>query len=65
MKITRENASTELFTFRAKFNITQEKLSEKTGISRATIVAIERGKKEPRANTLFKINEYIKTFGDI
>lgn len=65
MEITRENAKDELYNFRARFNITQEKLSDKTGISRTTIVAIERGYKQPRAATLFKINEYAKTFWGI
>ena len=63
MEITRENAKTELYNFRMKHDITQEKLSDKTGVSRPTIVAIEKGRIQPRANTLHRINEFVKIFG--
>lgn len=62
MEITKENAEKELYDFRVRFGITQDKLSEKTGITRQTISAIEKGKKKPQAVTIFKINEYINTF---
>jgi len=62
MEITRDNAKTELYNFRMKNNITQEKLSDKTGVSRPTIVSIEKGRIQPRANTLYRINEFVKLF---
>jgi len=63
MEITRENAQIELYKFRAKNDVTQEKLSERTGVSKPTIVSIEKGRIQPRANTLHRINEFVKLFG--
>jgi len=40
-------------------NLTQEQLSEKVGVSRQSIVAIERGKYNPSLKLAFKIaNEF-------
>ncbi len=62
MKITQTNAEKELLNFRLKHGVTQEKLSDKTGISRATIVNIESGNRKPGVMTIFKLNEYLKLF---
>lgn len=62
MKITTENARTELLRFRENYGISINKLVEKTGLSKPTIIGIEKGRFKPQATTIFKLNEYIKTF---
>ncbi len=62
MRLTRENAQKELFNFRIDHGITQERLSELSGVSRPTITNIERGEFKPSATILFRLNEYIKKF---
>ena len=64
MELTRINAKDELIKFREKYGITQEKLSEKTGISIPTIIGIEDGKKKPHALTVYKLNQYILKFNN-
>lgn len=64
MKLTRENAQEKLLEFRDSHQITQEKLQEKTGISRPTLTGIENGTLKPQAMTLYRLNKYIKTFPD-
>lgn len=59
MEIRRETASQDLLFFRSSTGMTQEKLSEKTGVSRGVIIAIEKGTVQPQAKTLFKLNRYI------
>ena len=61
--ITASTANTELYAFGERHGLTQKKLSDKTGISVQTIVAIEKGS-VPRASTVYSLNEYIKTFPD-
>lgn len=41
--------------FRARFNLTQEELAEKVGVSRQTIVAIEKQKYDPSLSLAFKL----------
>ena len=62
MQLTQENAQEEILNFRLRYGITQEKLSELSGVSRATITNIENGKLKPRVTTLYNLNEYIKKF---
>jgi len=64
MEITRADAREKLSRFREKTGITQEKLSEKTGVSVPTIIGIESGRKIPQAGTIFKLNTYFKTIPD-
>lgn len=45
---------------RARYDLTQEQLAEKVGLSRQTLVAIENGSKDPRISTVMKI---AKVFG--
>ena len=40
---------------RARHNMTQEELAEKVGVSRQTIVAIEKGKYDPSLSLAFKL----------
>ena len=42
-------------------NITQEQLAETVGVSRQTIIAIEKGNYEPSLGLAFKIAKYFKT----
>lgn len=64
MEIRIDNAAKDLIDFRIKHGVTQEKLALKTGVTRQTISAIEQDRLKPQAVTLFKINEYVKTFGE-
>ena len=43
---------------RTRENLTQEKLAEKIGVRRETIVSIERGKYNPSLQLAFKISKY-------
>lgn len=60
MEIRKETASKDLQFFRESTGYTQEYLSEKTGVSRSVIIAIEKGTVTPQAKTLFKLNKFIK-----
>jgi len=40
---------------RAKFNITQEELAQRAGVTRQAIIAIERGKNDPSLELAFKL----------
>ncbi len=64
MELTRENASSLLLEFMFSNKITQEKMQEKTGVSRPTLTGIANGTLKPQAMTLFKLNKYISTFPD-
>lgn len=59
MKIKRETAASDLKLFRESTGTTQEKLSEKTGVTRSIISRLEKGGSKPQVKTLFKLNEYI------
>ena len=60
--ITQETASKDLSEFRIKYNFTLEKLQEKTGISRPTLIGIEKGTIKPQASTLHKLNNFIDLY---
>lgn len=62
MKLTFDNAQEKLLEFRLVNKITQEKLHDKTGVSRPTLTGIENGTLKPQSMTLFKLNKYIETF---
>jgi putative transcriptional regulator len=49
-----------LKVYRAMHDLTQEELAKKLGVSRQTIIAIERGKYDPSLKLAFKI---AKLFG--
>lgn len=46
--------------FRAMHDMTQEDLAEATGVTRQTILAIEKGKYVPSLDLAFKISRYFK-----
>lgn len=41
---------------RAKFNMTQDDLSEKLDVSRQTIISLEKGRYNPSINLAFKLS---------
>jgi len=45
-----------LKVYRAMYNLTQEELAKKLGVSRQTIIAIEKGKYDPSLRLAFKIS---------
>lgn len=46
--------------FRAKANLTQEELAEAVGVTRQTIIAIEKGNYTPSVLLALKIAQYFK-----
>lgn len=46
--------------YRAQFSLTQEDLAEKLGVTRQTIIAIEKGKYTPSLELAFKIANFFK-----
>ena len=47
-----------LKVFRAMHNLTQEELAKALGVSRQTIIAIEKGKYDPSIRLAFKIARF-------
>lgn len=47
-----------LKVFRAEHDLTQQDLASKLGVTRQTIIAIERGKYDPSLDLAFKIARY-------
>lgn len=47
-----------LKVFRAMHNLTQEELAKALGVSRQTIIAIEKGKYDPSLRLAFKIARF-------
>ncbi|MCE7736051.1 MAG: helix-turn-helix transcriptional regulator [Candidatus Heimdallarchaeota archaeon] len=55
-----------LKVLRAEFDLTQQQLAEKLGVTRQTILAIEKGTYDPSLKLAFKIAEYFgKTIEEI
>jgi len=48
----------KLKVYRAMHDLTQETLAEKLGITRQTIIAIEKGKYDPSLELAFKIAKF-------
>lgn len=57
----RVTVSNEVHTLRMKRNITQEELAEKLGVSRQTIIAIEKGNYTPSILLALKISNFFNT----
>jgi putative transcriptional regulator len=49
-----------LKVYRAMHNLTQEELAKKLGVTRQTIIAIEKGKYDPSLELAFKIARFFK-----
>jgi len=50
-----------LKVWRAKFDMTQDKLAKKVGVSRQTIIAIEKGSYNPSVELALKIAKIFNT----
>jgi len=61
MRITIETAQSGIAEFRQKNGYTLDKLSEKTGVAKSTLIKIEAGSVKPQATTVYKLNQHIKT----
>lgn len=48
--------------FREKYNLTQQDLAKKVGVSRQTIISLENGRYNPSINLAYKVS---KTFNRI
>ena len=51
---------TKLKVYRAMHNLTQEDLAEAIGVTRQTVIAMEKGKYNPSLELAFKIARYFK-----
>ena len=61
--VTQDNFKEMVLEFRRKNQMTQEKLAERSGVSRLTIIKIENGKLEKlNAMTLYKLDRYFKIY---
>ncbi|RLE73980.1 MAG: transcriptional regulator [Thermoprotei archaeon] len=47
-----------LKVYRAMYNLSQEELAKKLGVTRQTIIAIEKGKYDPSLKLAFKIAKF-------
>lgn len=56
-----KQTTNKIKVFRATFNMTQEELADKVGVTRQTIIAIEKNKYVPSLNLAFRI---AKTFNE-
>ncbi len=56
----KETISNEVNKIRLERNITQELLAEKVGVSRQTIISIEKGNYIPSVLLALKFSEYFK-----
>jgi len=50
----------ELKVYRAKHDLTQKDLAEKVGVTRQTIISIEKGRYEPSLSLAFKLANYFE-----
>ena len=55
------NIKTRLALFRADHKITQQELADAVGVTRATIIAIEKENYNPSLELSFRISRYFKT----
>jgi len=51
---------TKLKVYRAMHNLTQEELAKAIGVTRQTVIAMEKGKYNPSLELAFKIAHYFK-----
>jgi putative transcriptional regulator len=51
---------TKLKVYRAMHNLTQEDLANAIGVTRQTVIAMEKGKYNPSLDLAFKIAQYFK-----
>ena len=56
-----QNVSNHVQDYRNKKNITQEELAKATGVTRQTVIAIEKGNYTPSVLLALKIAKYFNT----
>lgn len=56
----KKDMKTKIAFYRAKLNITQEELAEKTGVTRQTIISLEQGKYNPSLELAYRITRALK-----
>ncbi len=56
----RESIRNEVYEYRAKAGATQEELAGAVGVTRQTIIAIEKGNYTPSLLLAFKVAKYFK-----
>ena len=52
---------TRIKEYRAKYNLTQEKLAEMVGVRRETIIFLEQGKYNPSLKLAYNVARTLKT----
>lgn len=57
----KEFITNNVYTLRTDRSVTQEALASAVGVSRQTIIAIEKGKYTPSVHLALKIAEFFKT----
>lgn len=57
----KETVSNKVQEYRDNFGVTQEKLAQEVGVTRQTIIAIEKGNYTPSVSLAIKIARYFKT----
>lgn len=60
----KNNVTNHVHEFRTKTNITQQDLAEAVGVTRQTIIAIEKGNYTPSVLLALKIADYFKVAVD-
>jgi putative transcriptional regulator len=60
LKGMKEAVQNRIYEIRVRTDITQEKLSEKVGVSRQTIIAIEKGNYVPSVLLALKLAKFFK-----
>ena len=55
---------TRIREYRAKYNLTQERLAEMVGVRRETIIFLERGKYNPSLKLAHNVAKVLKTTMD-
>ena len=55
---------TRIKEYRAKYNLTQEKLAEMVGVRRETIIFLEQGKYNPSLKLAHNVSKVLKTTMD-
>ena len=56
----KESISNQVYELRSKANVTQEELAEAVGVTRQTIIAIEKGNYTPSVLLALKIAKFFK-----
>ncbi len=55
-----ESVSNKVYEFRIKKDLTQEKLAEKVGVTRQTVISIEKGNYTPSVFLALKLSSVFK-----